>query len=128
MAVKNYNDLIPPSNPDFPPDQLLCYYCNQPISETVPVAGYRNRIVYMAGRWLHKNGEYYCSPEHIRTDIDKPRCHVCRTQTKKHMIICSMAGEPRFKAKPFSEKEEELIDLFGWNPKGKHAKEKAKEV
>lgn len=48
--VTNYNDLVPPSNPEYPWKgdgwQMLCYYCSQPIFyESVGKlsAGYRQR-------------------------------------------------------------------------------------
>jgi hypothetical protein len=119
--TKDYNELIPPENPNYPwkTKQLLCYYCNQPIYETTPEAGYKQRLIYMQGQWLHKdNHSLTCKAEHIRptNEIDDPRCHVCKTQTKKHRDICSFLSKPPFRATPFSEKEEELISLFGWRP------------
>jgi hypothetical protein len=49
------DELIPPSNPDYPwvlkKWQLLCYYCNQPIYETEPEAGNKQRTMHVHGRW-----------------------------------------------------------------------------
>jgi hypothetical protein len=118
--IHYYNDLIPPSNPQFPwrSDhwQLLCYYCAQPIYETTPDAGVRQRVSYMRGRWRHKDkDELSCNFKQLRPDneIDDPRCHVCSTQTDKHAEICSVGGKPRHYATPMSQKEDEIRKLFG---------------
>jgi hypothetical protein len=108
-------DLIPPSNEKYKWQgtdwQLLCYYCNQPIYETKPVAGYRQRTLYMRGKWRHIEGdELKCNQELIRpaAEIDLPHCHVCTTQTTEHKGFCSLSGLSGFRATPMSEKEAEL--------------------
>lgn len=113
----NYNDLVPPSNKKFPWKaedwQLLCYYCNQPIYETKPTAGYRQRTLYMRGRWLHVDGDKWsCTKNLIRppSEIDLPRCHVCGTQTNRHGGYCSVGGLPSFHATPMSQKEDEISE------------------
>jgi hypothetical protein len=108
-------ELIPPSNPEYPwvPKdwQLLCYYCNQPIYETRPVAGFRQRTLYMRGRWRHTEGDSLaCRPDRIRpeSEIDGPRCHVCgAARGKAHAGACSFAGPAPYYATPFSQKEDE---------------------
>jgi hypothetical protein len=118
-SVTHYNDLVPPENSAHPwkPEgwQLLCYYCAQPIFEEQAEAGYRQRTVYMRGRWRHRNtNRLYCEKEDIRLDTDLPRCHICGTQTAQHRSVCSAAGLPTHRATPMSGKEEELIAKFGW--------------
>jgi hypothetical protein len=103
--------LIEPTNAAHPSTQLLCYYCQQPIAETVPEAGYKNRTVYMRGRWRHRDGDaLYCERALVRPDseIDQPRCGCCGTQTERHRMMCSHAGKPPYRATPFSEKENEI--------------------
>ena len=115
-----YNGLIPPSNPDYPWKgevwQVLCYYCNQPISLTVPWAGNRQRAVY---HWVHPGGGYNCLPENVRPteEIDDPRCHCGTQEADKHAFHCSAAGKPTFHAMPMNAKEDELIKYFGWAQK-----------
>jgi hypothetical protein len=46
--------------------------------------------------------------------LDSPRCGICHTQTNEHGRICSAAGIPRYSATPFSEKEDEIGEIFGW--------------
>lgn len=125
-SVFDYNELIPPENPAYPWKaddwQLLCYYCAQPIEIGKPVAGYRQRTIFMKGMWRHKEGNLNCVKSLIRPDIDPPRCHICGTQTTTHGLVCSAAGKPACHAIPMSAKEDELIRRFGWN-----AKEKAQE-
>lgn len=112
----DYNKLIPPSNPDYPwvPEnwKLLCYYCNQPIHVTQPVAGYRQRTVFLRGMWLHDNDSWHCDPLKIRplSEIDEPRCHICGMQNDEHRGSCSAAGRPSYHATPMSDKEEEVWD------------------
>ena len=108
------SELIPPSNPKYPwvPEgwQLLCYYCNQPIRETEPEAGYKQRTMYVHGRWKHADGERGCCLYLIRpeSELDKPRCHCCGTQTADHSGYCSMGSIPGYRVMPFSEKEYEV--------------------
>jgi hypothetical protein len=128
--TEDYNALIPPENPDFPwvPEkwQPLCYYCNQPVKITPPVAGYRQRVIY---GWEHVNpvpqdcankhkrgSKWHCDPAKVRPteQIDEPRCHICGTQTTEHGMVCSAAGKPPYKATTLSQKEEELVRIFGW--------------
>ena len=45
------------------------------------------------------------------SELDKPRCHCCGTQTAEHSGYCSVCGPPGYRAMPFSEKEQELD---GW--------------
>jgi hypothetical protein len=120
----NYNELIPPSNPDYPWKgkdwEPLCYYCNQPIQMSKPWAGYRQRVIW---HWEHvfptiEGNKHRCDPAKLRPteEIDDPRCHVCGTQgAGKHGSFCSMAGKPPFRATPMSRKEEELQLQFGWH-------------
>ena len=127
----DYNELIPPSNPDYPwvPKdwQPLCYYCNQPICQSKPWAGFRQRVIW---NWEHvnpsksegwtKGSTWHCDPARVRPteEIDDPRCHGCETQeAEKHGMICSKVGKPPFHATPLSTKEEELRRRFGWHPK-----------
>jgi hypothetical protein len=124
--ITNYNDLKPPENPLYPwvPEnwQLLCYYCAQPIYETSPVAGFRQRTCYMRGHWRHMDtDEIPCVAQHVRPsdEIDPPRCHVCKVQPGEgHKSHCSFRGIPQFTATPMSSKEDELISIFGWDGKG----------
>lgn len=123
QQTRNYSNLLPPSNPAYPWKaggwQLLCYYCAQPVYETTPEAGDRQRTIYMRGMWLHIQGDAMdCDPNQLRPDseIDDPRCHVCQTQTREHGTFCSCGGQPRHRATTMSEKESELIAMFGWNP------------
>jgi hypothetical protein len=117
--TRNYNELIPPSNPEYPwvPAgwQVLCYYCNQPIYLTKPEALHRQHAYYI---WLHVTGDAWgCSKEKLRptAEIDDPRC-TCHTQTNEHAGACSAAGKPPFRAMPMDAKEEELRRLYGWGP------------
>lgn len=126
MSVTCYNELKPPENPLYPwvadDWQLLCYYCAQPIYETVPVAGHRQRTCYMRGQWRHKDtDDLLCVAKDVRPsgEIDLPRCHVCQAQSSEsHQAHCSFRGVPQFRAMPMSDKEDELIRLFGWDGKG----------
>ena len=136
--TKDYRELIPPSNPDYPwnPNwQLLCYYCNQPIEMTKPWAGARQCAIW---NWEHvfpstaaegwtKGSKWHCDPAKLRPtgEIDDPRC-TCGTQEKdKHKGACSACGKPPYHATPFNNKEQELIGLFGWTRKSKWTREKA---
>jgi hypothetical protein len=116
--TKNYQELIPPSNPEYPwvPQdwQVLCYYCAQPIQLTKPQALHRQYAYY---HWEHADGSFNCDRAKLRPteEIDDPRCG-CGTQTNKHSGVCSAAGKPSFHATPMDAKEDELRKLFGWNP------------
>lgn len=114
--TEDYNELIPPSNPKFPwkPDwEPLCYYCAQPIRLTKPWAGHRQRVVF---HWEHLDGHYTCDIAKLRPteEIDDPRCHICRTQTHQHDMVCSAGGKPTPCATTMSDKEHELTKIFGW--------------
>lgn len=117
--TRNYNDLIPPSNPDFPWTadkwQLLCYYCAEPIRMTPPYAGNRQRTL---SHWEHSDGKYNCRPEKLRpaSEIDDPRCHCGTQRAETHIPVCSSVGKPVHHATPMSAKEQELITIYGWTP------------
>jgi hypothetical protein len=73
----------------------------------------------MHGCWRHADGDHMnCNPWEIRwpNQIDDPRCHICGTQSDKHAGACSATGLPPFSATPMSQKEDELIKMFGWRP------------
>jgi len=140
----NYNDLIPPENPEYPWNptfwQPLCYYCAQPIRLVQPGAMYRQRIgvswehinaVFITDIDVEKHPEipnlkiyqkhmngsrWSCNPLKVRPtdEIDNPRCHICGTQTTEHGMVCSAAGKPGFHATTMSQKEDELTRIFGW--------------
>lgn len=112
--VRDYNDLIPPSNPVYPWKakgwQVLCYYCNEPITVDSPEAYYRQRSLSPRG-WYHLNnseGYWACDLKKVRSDIDLPHCHICGVRTSPHHGICSVAGPPSFHATSMSQKEEEV--------------------
>lgn len=112
--VFDYNELIPPSNPNYPWKadgwQMLCYYCNEPIiyvSDEKYQAGYRQRGP-LSGNWYHVDKIWACKLENVRTDIDLPHCHICGVQTPPHQMICSAAGQPPFHAVTMSQKEAEV--------------------
>lgn len=125
-SIMNYNDLIPPSNSAYPfqtkgRTQPLCYYCAQPIRMTEPSAGYRQRVHF---NWEHVNpsttgnehirgSHWHCDPQYIRPDADRPRCHICGTQTNLHMGPCSAAGVPPFHATTMNQKEDQVERVFG---------------
>jgi len=140
--TRDYNDLIPPDNPDFPwvPKnwQPLCYYCAQPIRLTKPQAYFRQRC--WAG-WEHvnpaetgnkyiKGSRWHCDPAKVRpaSEIDDPRCHICGTQTDAHKDICSARGKPQFHATTMSAKEEEITRRFGWTRESKTEKAERQRV
>ena len=116
LQTKDYNSLIPPSNPDFPWKakgwQLLCYYCAQPIHYVVDGAGYRQRTL---AQWEHVDGGWACVTSKLRptAEIDDVRCD-CGTQSNEHNRFCSRRGKPSPYATPMSDKEQELINAFGW--------------
>lgn len=111
--VRDYNELIPPSNPQYPWKangwEILCYYCNEPISIDPPEAHVKQRSSSPRG-WRHTNDDSWsCDPTKIRADIDLPHCHICGVRTPPHEMICSAGGPPPFHATPMSKKEEEVI-------------------
>src|SRR5208337_1360276 len=82
-SIREYNKLIPPSNPDYPwrgeDWQPLCYYCCQPIKLTKPWAGVRQRVIY---GWEHANpavsenkyingSRWHCDPAKVRANIER---------------------------------------------------------
>ena len=107
--VRDYNDLIPPSNPDYDWQTPLCYYCAQPLERIGDkyVAGERQRV-YSEFGWYHLGGEYRCKLELIRPGIDLPRCHICHVQVPPHGDFCSAAGYPPLKATTMDYKEAEV--------------------
>jgi hypothetical protein len=110
--IRNYNDLIPPSNPLYPWKangwEVLCYYCNEPITIGHPEAHYRQRSFSPRG-WRHTSDDSWaCDLNKIRTDIDLPHCHVCGVRTPPHGGFCSVGGPPPFHATPMSQKEDEV--------------------
>jgi hypothetical protein len=142
--TQDYNNLIPPENPDYPWNptfwQPLCYYCAQPIRLVQPGAMHRQRV---CAAWEHVNpvfitdidvekhpeiphlkicqkymnqSHWHCNPLKVRPteEIDDPRCTCGAQAAGDHNGCCSAAGKPPFHATTMSQKEDELIRIFGW--------------
>lgn len=76
---------------------MLCKYCEQPIYETELTSGYLGRLVYMRGKYLHMGDTWACDINKINikgAHYEKPKCHICKTETNVHDSFCSAAGFP----------------------------------
>jgi len=82
---------------------LVCKYCEQPIYETKKSVGIAGQIIYMRGKYRHVEGdEWACEQSKVNPNnpnFQKPKCHVCGTETKKHEDFCSFSGVPPYHAK-----------------------------
>ena len=110
--VRDYNELVPPSNPRYPWKaegwEVLCYYCAEPITIHHPEAHYRQRSFSPRG-WRHAGDDSRaCDPAKIRPGIDLPHCHICGVREPPPGSACSAAGQPGFPATPVSQKEDEV--------------------
>jgi hypothetical protein len=137
-ALMYYDDLLPPENPDYPWKgkgwQPLCYYCCQPTQIDPPEAMHRQRVGIswkhvkpaVSGNKYINGSTWHCDPAKVEENIqrhaklgkqfERPRCHICGTQTVHHRGHCSAVGQPPMHVTTMSRKEDELTHMFGWGP------------